>query len=251
MIHLGHNRSAQEIVDAAIQEDVQGVAVSCYQGGHSELFPYIRELLDERGCSEVMIFGGGGGVVLPQEIEAIEKKGTCKIYSPEDGQKLGLDGVIGHVLYNSDFAYTDWAQRKMHPTSYLARAFTLLENSLSSFESLALPPVQKDIPVLGITGTGGAVKSSLLDELLLRFLEDFPSLGIGVICVDPSKKKTGGALLGDRLRINSCTNGRVFLRSFATRGSGKEVTQVSDDAVRLFKAQNFDFIIVETSGIGH
>ncbi len=250
VIHLGHNRSAQEIVDAAVEEDVQGIAVSCYQGGHSELFPYLRELLDAKGCTEVQIFGGGGGVVSPKEIREIETKGTCKIYSPEDGQKVGLDGVIGHVLHNADFKYSDWGKRKGDATSLLARALTLLESGQSSFEELGFKTSSKHIPVLGITGTGGAGKSSLLDELLLRFLEDFPKLRIGVLCIDPSKKKTGGALLGDRLRINSATNPRVFLRSFATRGSGKEVAQVCKDAVRLLKTQDFDFIVVETSGIG-
>lgn len=250
LIHLGHNRSAQEIVDAAIEEDAQGIAVSCYQGGHKELFPYLRQLLDEQACYEVQIFGGGGGVVSLQEIAEIESKGVCKIYSPEDGQKLGLDGVIGHVLYNADFAFKDWGKRRENKIPTIARALTLLENKQKTFAELELPPGQKEIPILGLTGTGGAGKSSLLDELLLRFLEDFPKMKVGIICIDPSKKKTGGALLGDRLRINSCSNSRVYLRSFATRGSGKELSQVCDDAIRTFKTSDFDLIVVETSGIG-
>lgn len=250
VIHLGHNRSAKEIVDAAVEEDVQGIAVSCYQGGHAELFPYLRKLLDEQNCTEVQIFGGGGGVVSPQEIQEIESKGTCKIYSPEDGQKLGLDGIIGHVLANSDFEFKDWAKRKQYKTSYIARALTLLESKSVDLRGLELPKSKKQVPVLGLTGTGGSGKSSLLDELLLRFVEDFPSVKIGVICVDPSKKKTGGALLGDRLRINACSHPQVYLRSFATRESGKELSQICNDAIQLFKAQDFDLIIVETSGIG-
>ncbi len=250
VIHLGHNRSAQEVVNAAIEEDAQGIALSCYQGGHAELFPYIRELLDAQNCKEVRIFGGGGGVVSPKEIADIEAKGTYKIYSPEDGQKIGLDGVIGHVIYNSDFVYKDWGQRKQSPKSFISRALTLLENKETSFDKIPLPSTKKNIPVLGITGTGGAGKSSLLDELLLRTVEDFPSLKIGIICIDPSKKKTGGALLGDRLRINTATKNQIFLRSFATRESGKEINQICKDAIQLFKTQDFDFIVVETSGIG-
>jgi methylmalonyl-CoA mutase len=250
VIHLGHNRSAQEIVDAAVQEDAQAIAVSCYQGGHAELFPYIRQLLDEQACPEVRIFGGGGGVVSPSEITHIESNGTYKIYSPEDGQKIGLDGIIGHVLYNSDFVFNDWAQRKQKRTSYMARALTLMESGKSTADMLSLTESKKKIPVLGVTGTGGAGKSSLVDELLLRFIEDNPKLRIAVICVDPSKKKTGGALLGDRLRINAATRPQIFLRSFATRESGRELNQICKEAIRLFKSQDFDLIVVETSGIG-
>ena len=249
VIHLGHNRSAQEIVDAAIQEDVQSIAVSCYQGGHSELFPYLRQLLDEQGCQEVQIFGGGGGVVSPKEILAIESKGTYKIYSPEDGQKLGLDGVIGHLLYNSDFIYENWGQRRQHRTTFVSRALTLLEYSQKIWSEGNVPP-KKAIPVLGITGTGGAGKSSLVDELLLRLVEDYPKIRIGILCIDPSKKKTGGALLGDRLRINAASRPQIFLRSFATRESGKELNKICKEAIEFYKTQDFDLIIVETSGIG-
>ncbi|MBI2603328.1 MAG: cobalamin B12-binding domain-containing protein [Deltaproteobacteria bacterium] len=249
IIHLGHNRSAQEIVEAAVQEDVQGVAVSCYQGGHSELFPYLRELLDAQACNDVKIFGGGGGVISPDEIKTIESKGTYKIYSPEDGQKIGLDGIIGHMLFNSDFSFANWGQdnRKANAT---ARALTLLENGVETFEKLSLPAPNEETPVLGFTGTGGAGKSSLLDEVLIRLQTDFPKLRVGIICIDPSKKKTGGALLGDRVRINSCQYPQIYLRSFATRGSGGELTKICKDAIRVLKAQGFDLVIVETSGIG-
>jgi methylmalonyl-CoA mutase len=255
VIHLGHNRSAAEIVTAAIQEDVQAVAISSYQGGHMEFFRYVREMLDERGAHDVKIFGGGGGVIVPREILALEAAGITKIYSPEDGQRLGLDGIIGHMLYCADFEYGAWDDRKRMADTRLARALTLLENQAATVEQL-LPAITderrryEDIPVLGITGTGGAGKSSLTDELIMRFLWDFPGVRIGMLCIDPSKKKTGGALLGDRIRINSAADPRVFIRSFATRGSGREIAGATASALQLMRSQDFDFLIVETSGIG-
>ena len=255
VIHLGHNRTAKEIVDAAIQEDVHSIALSSYQGGHMEFFKYIRQLLDERGAHHVRIYGGGGGVIVPTEIEELENAGISKIYSPEEGQKYGLEGCIGQMIYETDQVFSEWQNMKDDPHAKLARGLTLLENGVLSKEEVIneigeSSPRYRNIPVLGVTGTGGAGKSSLLDELLLRFLFDFPEVKIALLCIDPSKRKTGGALLGDRIRINSCANERIFLRSFASRQSGKELSQSTLNAIDVLKSQDFDFIIVETSGIG-
>lgn len=255
VIHLGHNRTAKEIVDAAIQEDVQAIAISSYQGGHIEFFKYVRSLLDANGGEDIRVFGGGGGVIVPSEIKDLEGAGITKIYSPQDGQLLGLDGIIGHMLYCSDWAYDDFRAAAKSSTSKLARALTLLEAERQLPDDLVkeialLSRRFSQVPVLGVTGTGGAGKSSLLDELLNRFLFDFPEMKIALLCIDPSKKKSGGALLGDRIRINSCANDRIYLRSFASRASGKELSRATKDAVRLLRSQDFDFIIVETSGIG-
>jgi len=255
VVHLGHNRSAMEIVQAALQEDAQAIALSSYQGGHMELFKYIRDLLNQNGASDVLIFGGGGGVIVPREIAELEAYGVTKIYSPEDGQRAGLDGIIGHMLMEADFAYTDWGQRRDHQTTKLARALTLLESGKHSatelVASIADPRKRfEQVPVVGITGTGGAGKSSLTDELIMRFLWDFPEIRIGLLCIDPSKKKTGGALLGDRIRINSAADPRVFIRSLATRDAGRELAKSTADAIKVMRSQDFDFLIVETSGIG-
>ncbi len=260
VVHLGHNRTVQEVVSAALQEDVHGIALSSYQGGHKEYFCYLRELLDQQGATHIKIFGGGGGVITLDEIAELAAGKIAQIYSPEVGHALGLNGMIGHILAHCDFAINEWGT---NPTSRdplnrtcLARAITLLENHRYSGEeilssmSLAKIPPRGPIPVVGLTGTGGAGKSSLLDELLIRLLKDFPEMQIGVICVDPSKKKTGGALLGDRIRINACSNPRVFLRSLASRSSGNELAQATFEAVKLLKSQTFDLIFVETSGIG-
>lgn len=254
VIHLGHNRTAMDIVQAAIQEDVQAIAISSYQGGHVEFFKYLRDLLDERGATDVKIFGGGGGVIIPREIKELEDYGVSKIYSPEDGQRLGLNGIIGHMLHESDFEFATWNGRDMHTATKLSRALSLLETGAMTIEKL-MPVVSQTkrhtkTPIVGVTGTGGAGKSSLTDELISRFLWDFPEVRIGVLCVDPSKRKTGGALLGDRIRMNAATSDRVFVRSFATRGSGSELANVTADAVKLVQSQDFDFVIVETSGIG-
>lgn len=254
VIHLGHNRTAKEVVSAAIQEDAHGVALSSYQGGHVEYFSYVRKLLDEQGGQKIKIFGGGGGVISPSEISKLESEGISKIFSPEDGQVLGLDGMIGYMLQVAHFSYDDWDSSLKSQDAKLSRALTLLENGMplsdlvQKVNSTAKKP--EEIPVLGVTGTGGAGKSSLLDELLLRFLFDFPKLRIGLICVDPSKKISGGALLGDRIRINSCDSERIFVRSFASRGSGQELAKITGDAVKLLKQAGFDLVIVETSGIG-
>ena len=257
VIHLGHNRSAWEIVRAAIQEDAQAIAISSYQGGHMEFFKYVKDLLKEHGAGDVHIFGGGGGVIVPREISELHKYGIDKIFSPEDGQKLSLPGIIGTMLHISDHAPKDWDHRKGAEQSVVGRSLTLLENQhivdihkLLKEVPQPLKSKAKTIPVLGITGTGGAGKSSLTDEIITRFLLDDPTCRIGVLCVDPSKRKSGGALLGDRIRMNSASNERVFLRSLATRDSGTELSAVTKDAVNFLKHLNFDFIIVETSGIG-
>jgi isobutyryl-CoA mutase len=246
VIHLGHNRSAQEVVQAALQEDVHAIALSSYQGGHVEYFKYIRDLLKQAGADHIKIFGGGGGVIVQKEIEELENYGISKIYSPQDGQILGLAGIIGHLVSLADYALDSWR-------ADLPRALTFLEYGFQSIDQIksALPSLNPKLPpVIGITGTGGAGKSSLTDELLLRFLWDHPSIRICVLCVDPSKRSTGGALLGDRIRMNAASDPRVFLRSFATRGSGNELAKVTEDAMNLCKSQGFDLIIIETSGIG-
>ena len=257
VIHLGHNRSAKEIVDAALQEDAQAIAISSYQGGHMEFFKYMRELLDAAGATDVQLFGGGGGVITVKEMQELHTSGVTRIYSPEDGTKLGLDGIIGHMIRAADFEIHTWKDRATSKSEWvkLSRGLTLLENGTESVASITkkLGSAEKrfsNTPVIGITGTGGAGKSSITDELIMRFLWDNPETRIGLICIDPSKKATGGALLGDRIRVNSASNDRLFLRSFATRGSGREIASATKDAIELMKTRDFDFIILETSGIG-
>ena len=241
VIHLGHDRAAAEIAQAAHCEDVHGIAVSSYQGGHNEFFVYLRQLLDARGGEHIKIFGGGGGVITPKEIAALQRQGISKIFSPEDGQVAGLDGIIGYMLQVSD------AELAAHTDASLPRALTLLE------AQHPMPPARqprRQAPVLGVTGSGGAGKSSLIDEILLRLLADFKDCRIAVICIDPTKSKTGGALLGDRLRLNCARDERVFVRSFATRRGHSELTSFLQEALHLLQAQDFDLIVVETSGIG-
>jgi methylmalonyl-CoA mutase len=254
VVHLGHNRSAKEIVDAAIQEDAHAIALSSYQGGHVEFFKYVRELLNEQGAHEVKIFGGGGGVIVSRERQDLESSGITKIYGPEEGQSLGLHGIIGHMLYSCDHKIDSWGERNTD-FGKLARSISLMESQTIKAEiAHAKLGLKKSVglqtPVIGITGTGGAGKSSLTDELIGRFIYDYPNAHVAVLCVDPTKMKTGGALLGDRIRMNSIVNSRVFVRSLATRGSGSELAQITRDAVELLKSQDFDIIIVETSGIG-
>lgn len=251
VIHLGHNRSALEVAKAAVEEDASAVAVSSYQGGHEEFFPYLRRLLDDFGATQVAIFGGGGGVILEREVEALEKAGVEKIFTPEDGRRLGLDGMIRQML-----ELTAKRARAGAPTLSpepgkplsLARAITTIE--LSQREEDDLSTTIGSTIVLGVTGTGGAGKSSLVDELVLRLGRDFPSLQIGILAVDPTKRRTGGALLGDRLRMNAIYRPEVFLRSLATRGSGSELAPAVAGAISLFSRAGFGLVIVETSGIG-
>ena len=223
VIHLGHNRSVDEVVTAAIQEDVQGVAVSSYQGGHVEYFTYLVELLRERGAGHVKVYGGGGGVIVPREIALLHSRGVSRIFSPEDGQRLGLPGMIDLMIRECDvdLAVAPASFDGLHTgdPATVARALTLAENGRLPEVHLAGP--RRRVPVLGITGTGGSGKSSLTDELLRRFRRDQEDkLRIAVLAVDPTRRRGGGALLGDRIRMNALDGGRVFFRSMATRGAG-------------------------------
>ena len=223
IIHLGHNRSVKEIVEAAIEEDVQGIAITSYQGGHVEFFKYMKDLLDENGCGHIKIFGGGGGTILPEEIDELHKYGITKIYSPDDGRKMGLEGMIEDVIMQCDIQLNGKTEYKTplkleeaKDVRVIAREITNAENGNQS-EVRSQESGVKTIPVLGITGTGGAGKSSVTDEIVRRFLTNFSDKTIAIISVDPSKKKTGGALLGDRIRMNSISHPRVYMRSLATR----------------------------------
>ena len=253
VIHLGHNRSVHEIVSAAIQEDAQGIAISSYQGGHVEFFKYARDLLDQRGASHIQIFGGGGGVIVPEEIAELHAYGITKIFSPEDGRELGLQGMINAMLKTTDIALDetppDFEKLKKRDPMQIARAITFAE--MGRADELELPAMPAQVAkIIGITGTGGAGKSSLSDEFIRRYLMDYPEKTLGVICVDPTRKRGGGALLGDRIRMNAVSNDRVYMRSLATRKSKGELSAALDDTVRILKSVGFDLILIETSGIG-
>ncbi|KXK36928.1 MAG: methylmalonyl-CoA mutase family protein [Saprospiraceae bacterium] len=255
IIHLGHNRSALEIVETAIQEDAQAIAISSYQGGHNEFFKYIYDLLKERNCGHIKVFGGGGGTILPSEIEDLEQYGIVRIYSPDDGRHLGLQGMINDLLEKSDFPLGNHLNGELKELNVknkhaIARAISAVENFPDQSAEIIAKLKPKKVPVLGITGTGGAGKSSLVDELVRRFLLDFKDKTVGIISVDPSKRKTGGALLGDRIRMNSINNERVYMRSLATRQSHEVLSKHIQDALAVLKAAGFDLIILETSGIG-
>lgn len=262
VIHLGHDRSVQEVVDTAIQEDANAIAMTSYQGGHVEYLKYMFDLLKENHCTHIKIFAGGGGVILPSEIAELEAYGITKIYSPDDGRSMGLQGMIDDLIQKSDFATGEHLNGEvghLHDRDYksIARCISAVENFPDAVETqFMLKTVKEKIgtlaetPVLGITGTGGAGKSSLVDELVRRFLLDFPTKNIAIISVDPSKRKTGGALLGDRIRMNAIKNSRVYMRSMATRQSNLALSKYVQDAVLILKASRFDLIILETSGIG-
>ncbi len=263
VIHLAHNRSVQEIADAAIEEDVQGVAVSSYQGGHIEFFKYLVDTLNERGAPHIKVFGGGGGVIVPEEIKELEAYGVSKIFSPEDGAKLGLQGIINHMASQTDFSTIekgDYDLEKLTPDDKLAVAklVTTAEHAkirgdghLARFRTRLLEKIgARKIPVIGITGTGGAGKSSLTDEIILRFLHDNKDIRMAIISCDPSRRKTGGALLGDRIRMNAIGNPRVYLRSLATRRSQTEIPDSLPEVITAVKAAGFDLVIAETAGIG-
>lgn len=254
VIHLGHNRSVAEVVDCAIQEDAQAIAMTSYQGGHVEYFSYMYDLLHERGAGHIKIFGGGGGTILPTEIEQLHAHGISRIYSPDDGREMGLQGMINDLVSKSDVVLPDvfgasleQAVKARNPLA-LAQAISASEHGHN--ERLTFLQGVKRAPVLGITGTGGAGKSSLTDELVRRFLLDQPDKTIGILSIDPSKRKTGGALLGDRIRMNSVYHPRVYMRSFATREANVAVSRHVHDAIDVLSYAGFDLIIVETAGIG-
>lgn len=261
VIHLGHDRSVQEVVDCAIQEDANAIAMTSYQGGHVEYFKYMYDLLKERGCSHIKIFGGGGGVILPSEIEELHAYGITRIYSPDDGRAMGLEGMIADLMQQSDYPTGNQLNGEVghlieKEAKSVARLISAAENYGELPETQAMLKKVTELasasktPILGITGTGGAGKSSLVDEIVRRFLLDFKDKNIGLISVDPSKRKTGGALLGDRIRMNAIRNNRVYMRSMATRQSNLAVSRHIQDAVNILKAAEYDLIILETSGIG-
>ena len=286
VIHLGHDRSAEEVVNCAIQEDVNAIALTSYQGGHMEYFKFIYDLLHQKGAGHIKIFGGGGGVILPEEIKELMEYGITRIYAPDDGREMGLQGMINDLVMKAESPSRtlpkdketnvgkvcnedgDWLvdlgsekvleNLKKKDVNTIARLISLAENNHADFDivfqkewnSSPLESSNRTSPILGITGTGGAGKSSLVDELVRRFLIDFPEKTIGIISVDPSKRKTGGALLGDRIRMNAINNSRVYMRSLATRQSNLALSKYVHEAVQVLKAAEFDLIILETSGIG-
>ena len=278
VIHLGHNRSVDEIVKTAVQEDAQAIAITSYQGGHLEFFKYMHDLLAEQGCGHIKIFGGGGGTILPSEIDELHAYGITRLYSPDDGRSLGLQGMINDLLQQADFPTGKLNVDKWHEAiseAYekaegkgqkaeirgwvtdrgLARLISAVENEPDLVEPIMAEVHQRlekltQPPVLGVTGTGGAGKSSLVDELVRRFLLDFPDKRLAIVSVDPSKRRTGGALLGDRIRMNAVYNARVYMRSLATRQSNLALSRHIPEVLAILKAAQFDLIILETSGIG-
>jgi len=278
IIHLGHNRSVAEIVECAIEEDAHGIAITSYQGGHVEFFKYMKDLLEESGCGHIKIFGGGGGTILPAEKKELHDYGITRIYSPDDGRAMGLEGMIQHVIdeaappppeggngntsdSNSKTQQSFWQSaekwngklplQEKTDVRRIARAITLAEAGQQFDNVFANTTTNKSAsPVLGITGTGGAGKSSVTDEIVRRFLNTYSDKTIAVISVDPSKKKTGGALLGDRIRMNSIHNGRAYMRSLATRESDKALSKYVQEALDICKAAGFDLIILESAGVG-
>ncbi|WP_242203758.1 methylmalonyl-CoA mutase family protein [Aestuariivivens insulae] len=265
VIHLGHDRSVEEVVNTAIQEDVNAICLTSYQGGHNEYFKYMYDLLKERGAGHIKIFGGGGGVILPSEIKALMDYGISRIYAPDDGREMGLQGMINDLVEQSDSPTPTLPKEegviellKKKDINTIARLISLAENNHKEFEEFFFKEEEGASPfggdkrgvVLGITGTGGAGKSSLVDELVRRFLLDFPEKTVGIISVDPSKRKTGGALLGDRIRMNAINNPRVYMRSLATRQSNLALSKHVNEAIAVLKAAEYDLIILETSGIG-
>lgn len=265
VIHLGHNRSVEEVVNAAIQEDVQGIAISSYQGGHVEYFKYMYDLLQEKDASHIRIYGGGGGVIIPREIKVLHDYGIAWIFSPDDGRKFGLQGMINIMLKECDHPTIEGnindevTKLKEGNVRSIAKMITLAENQVGIKDEVAsaaemafqeIKTLNSNAPVIGITGTGGAGKSSLTDELIRRFLNEIPEKKVAILSIDPTKQKTGGALLGDRIRMNAIFDSRVYMRSLATRGSRSELSLAIRDAINVVKAAGYDLIIVETSGIG-
>ncbi|RDI41997.1 fused isobutyryl-CoA mutase/GTPase IcmF [Falsibacillus pallidus] len=265
VIHLGHNRSVEEVVQAAIHEDVQGIAISSYQGGHVEYFKYMYDLLKEKGADHIKIYGGGGGVIIPREIKELHDYGIAGIFSPDDGRSLGLQGMINRMLEECDHPTVtesirqDIEKLKDGHVPTVSKLITLAEYQIGENKEAAataesifakVRALANSVPVVGITGTGGAGKSSLTDELIRRFINEIPEKKIAVLSVDPTKQKTGGALLGDRIRMNAISSPRIYMRSLATRGSKSELSLAIKDAINVVKAANYDLVIVETSGIG-
>lgn len=265
VIHLGHNRSVQEVVSCAIQEDAQAIAITSYQGGHNEYFKYMFDLLKEQGCEHIRIFGGGGGVILPEEIKDLHEYGIARIYSPDDGREMSLQGMINDLLQKCDFPAGQLPNDENVQSQMLdklaqrdGRVVAKLISAAENFPEPARPILEKieaqkhgrKIPVIGITGTGGAGKSSLVDELVRRYLNDLPDKTLAIISIDPTKRKTGGALLGDRIRMNAIFNPRVYMRSLATRQSNLALSRYVQDAINIVQSAGYDMVIVETSGIG-
>ncbi len=263
VIHLGHNRSAEDVANTAIQEDAQAIAISSYQGGHIEYFKYMRDLLNQKGAQHIKIFGGGGGVIAPDEVKELEAYGIDKIYSPEDGRQMGLQGMINDMLRRTDFSTIEHLNGQIEnlikkDQKAIAQLITYAEDAVEGHngdlaglrKQLEKIKTNKIIPILGITGTGGAGKSSLTDELVRRFINDFTDKTVAIISVDPSKRKSGGALLGDRIRMNSIVNPRVYMRSLATRQSNLALSKAIREAIEIVTAAAFDLIIIETAGIG-
>ena len=261
VIHLGHDRSVEEVVDCAIEEDANSIAMTSYQGGHIEYLKYMFDLLKQKNASQIKIFAGGGGTILPSEIKELEEYGITKIYHPDDGRRMGLQGMINDLVEKSDFPLGKNIQKKniinniqKKDCNTIARLISAVENypkeNSDTIKLVKENAKKSQTPVLGITGTGGAGKSSLVDELVRRFILDFKNKDIAIISVDPSKRKTGGALLGDRIRMNAIKSNRVYMRSLATRQANLALSAHVNDAINILKVANFDLIILETSGIG-
>ncbi|MGB0271898.1 MAG: cobalamin-dependent protein, partial [Schleiferiaceae bacterium] len=259
VIHLGHDRSVEEVVNTAIQEDANAIAMTSYQGGHIEYFKYMYDLLQEKGAGHIKIFGGGGGTILPEEIEELHAYGITRLYHPDDGRKMGLQGMINDLVEKSDFLVGEEVPGKIdalaeadHATiaRWISAAENCGEQHAKEIELITTKAETIKTPILGITGTGGAGKSSMVDELVRRFTIDFNDKRIAVVSVDPSKRKTGGALLGDRIRMNAIKHGNVFMRSLATRQANLALSAHVQNALDILKVAGFDLIILETSGIG-
>ncbi|MFT3749200.1 MAG: cobalamin-dependent protein [Agriterribacter sp.] len=261
VIHLGHNRSAHEIVECAIEEDATAIAITSYQGGHIEFFKYIKDLLDKNDAGHIKIFGGGGGTILPKEIEELHQYGITRIYSPDDGRKMGLEGMIEDVimLCNEGRTHNRKIQEngngkyplgETHDIKHLARAITSAEEKSTIPDNFSSNITCNKSVIIGITGTGGAGKSSVTDEIVRRYLTAFADKTIAVISVDPSKRKTGGALLGDRIRMNAISHPRAYMRSLATRQDNSALSSVSKQAIALCKKEGYDCIILESAGVG-
>ena len=261
VIHLGHDRSVEEVVDCAIEEDANSIAMTSYQGGHIEYLKYMFDLLKQKNASQIKIFAGGGGTILPSEIKELEEYGITKIYHPDDGRRMGLQGMINDLVEKSDFPLGKNIQKEniinkiqKKDCNTIARLISAVENypkeNSDTIKLVKENAKKSQTPVLGITGTGGAGKSSLVDELVRRFILDFKNKDIAIISVDPSKRKTGGALLGDRIRMNAIKSNRVYMRSLATRQANLALSAHVNDAINILKVANFDLIILETSGIG-